>query len=109
MPHLHLSIQSGDAMILKRMKRRHSPEDVNNFIERCRKIRKEITFGADIIAGFPTENEKMFQNTYNLLQDNQISHLHIFPFSPKKYTCSKNASVRETNYKKTSTRFKTFG
>ena len=65
MPHLHLSIQSGDAMILKRMKRRHNPEDVNNFIERCRKVRKEITFGADIIAGFPTENEEMFQNTYN--------------------------------------------
>ena len=86
MPHLHLSIQSGDAMILKRMKRRHNPEDVNNFIERCRKIRKEITFGADIIAGFPTENEEMFQNTYYLLSDNQISHLHIFPFSPKKNT-----------------------
>jgi threonylcarbamoyladenosine tRNA methylthiotransferase MtaB len=86
MPHLHLSIQSGDAMILKRMKRRHNPEDVNNFIERCRKVRKEITFGADIIAGFPTENEEMFQNTYNLLNDNQISHLHIFPFSPKKNT-----------------------
>ena len=86
MPHLHLSIQSGDAMILKRMKRRHNPEDVNNFIERCRKVRKEITFGADIIAGFPTENEEMFQNTYNLLSDNQISHLHIFPFSPKKNT-----------------------
>jgi threonylcarbamoyladenosine tRNA methylthiotransferase MtaB len=73
-------------MILKRMKRRHNPEDVNNFIERCRKVRKEITFGADIIAGFPTENEEMFQNTYNLLNDNQISHLHIFPFSPKKNT-----------------------
>jgi len=86
MPHLHLSIQSGDAMILKRMKRRHNPEDVNNFIERCRNVRKEITFGADIIAGFPTENEEMFQNTYNLLNDNQISHLHIFPFSPKKNT-----------------------
>ena len=86
MPHLHLSIQSGDAMILKRMKRRHNPEDVNNFIERCRKVRKEITFGADIIAGFPTENEEMFQNTYNLLNDNHISHLHIFPFSPKKNT-----------------------
>ena len=86
MPHLHLSIQSGDAMILKRMKRRHNPKDVNNFIERCRKVRKEITFGADIIAGFPTENEEMFQNTYNLINDNQISHLHIFPFSPKKNT-----------------------
>ena len=58
MPHLHLSIQSGDEMILKRMKRRHNPEDVNNFIERCRKARKGITFGADIIAGFPTENEE---------------------------------------------------
>ena len=110
MPHLHLSIQSGDTMILKRMKRRHNPEDVNNFIERCRQVRKEITFGADIIAGFPTENEEMFQNTYNLLNDNQISHLHIFPFSPKKNTpAARMPQLEKINCKKTSSRFKTFG
>ena len=86
MPHLHLSIQSGDDMILKRMKRRHNSEDIKSFIGHCRNLRKEITFGADIIAGFPTETDEMFCNTYNLLNDCKISHLHIFPFSPKKGT-----------------------
>ena len=86
MPHLHLSIQSGDNMILKRMKRRHNANDVRDFINHCRSLRNEITFGADIIAGFPTETEEMFNNTYRLLKDCKISHLHIFPFSPKKGT-----------------------
>ena len=86
MPHLHLSIQSGDNMILKRMKRRHNANDVRDFINHCRSLRNEITFGADIIAGFPTETEEMFNNTYSLLKDCKISHLHIFPFSPKKGT-----------------------
>ena len=86
MPHLHLSIQSGDDMILKRMKRRHSSKDVFQFVDRCKKIRKDISFGADIIAGFPTETDTMFENTYKLLRDNEISHLHIFPFSPKNNT-----------------------
>ena len=86
MPHLHLSIQAGDNMILKRMKRRHNADDVRNFVQRCRSLRKDITFGADIIAGFPTETEEMFYNTYKLLKECKISHLHIFPFSPKKNT-----------------------
>ena len=86
MPHLHLSIQSGDDMILKRMKRRHNSKDVFEFVERCKKIREDISFGADIIAGFPTETNEMFDNTYRLLKENEISHLHIFPFSPKNNT-----------------------
>ncbi len=86
MPHLHLSLQAGDNMILKRMKRRHSVDDTKNFIDHCRSLRNEITFGADIIAGFPTETDEMFDNTYNLLKECNISHLHIFPFSPKQNT-----------------------
>ena len=86
MPHLHLSIQSGDNMILKRMKRRHNVNDIKTFINHCRKLRSEITFGADIIAGFPTETDEMFNNTFNLLEQCNISHLHIFPFSPKRNT-----------------------
>ncbi len=86
MPHLHLSIQSGDDMILKRMKRRHNSKDVFKFVEHCKKIRADISFGADIIAGFPTETDEMFENTYRLLKENEISHLHIFPFSPKNNT-----------------------
>ena len=86
MPHLHLSIQSGDDMILKRMKRRHNAKDVFEFVEHCKKIREDVSFGADIIAGFPTETDEMFDNTYRLLKENEISHLHIFPFSPKNNT-----------------------
>jgi len=96
MPHLHLSLQSGDNMILKRMKRRHNAEDIKKFVSHCRNLRNEITFGADIIAGFPTETDEMFRNTYELLKICNISHLHIFPFSPKKkHPCSKNASSRK--------------
>jgi threonylcarbamoyladenosine tRNA methylthiotransferase MtaB len=86
MPHLHLSLQSGDNMILKRMKRRHKADDIKKFVSHCRNLRNEITFGADIIAGFPTETDEMFRNTYELLKSCNISHLHIFPFSPKKNT-----------------------
>ena len=86
MPHLHLSIQSGDDIILKRMKRRHNAKDVFEFVEHCKKIREDVSFGADIIAGFPTETDEMFDNTYRLLKENEISHLHIFPFSPKNNT-----------------------
>jgi threonylcarbamoyladenosine tRNA methylthiotransferase MtaB len=73
-------------MILKRMKRRHNAEDIKKFVSHCRNLRNEITFGADIIAGFPTETDEMFRNTYELLKNYNISHLHIFPFSPKKNT-----------------------
>ena len=100
MPHLHLSIQSGDAMILKRMKRRHNPEDVNNFIERCRKVRKEITFGADIIAGFPTENEKMFQNTYNLLMIIKFLTYIFFRFLKKNTPAARMPQLEKPIIKK---------
>ena len=83
LPYFHLSLQSGDNMILKRMKRRHSREDS---IEICKKIRRErpdATFGADIIAGFPTETEEMFNNTISLIEACDLTHLHVFPYSER--------------------------
>ncbi len=86
MPHLHLSLQSGDALILKRMKRRHNPKQVLEFCSLARSLRPEIAFGADIIAGFPTEDEVMFDNTYKLLIEAEICHLHVFPYSERSGT-----------------------
>lgn len=86
MPHLHLSLQSGDDLILKRMKRRHRVEQVVDFCNKVHKLRPKIVLGADIIAGFPTETDKMFQNTYNLIKDLNIVHLHVFPYSPRNNT-----------------------
>ncbi len=86
MPHLHLSLQSGDNMILKRMKRRHSRENVIEFCHKLRTIRSDIVLGADIIAGFPTENEQHFNNTMNLIDECNISLLHVFPFSAQNNT-----------------------
>ena len=83
MPHLHLSLQAGDNMILKRMKRRHSREDAIGFSEEARRLRPEMTFGADIIAGFPTENEAMFENSLKLVEDCGLTWLHVFPYSPR--------------------------
>ena len=83
MPHLHLSLQSGDDMILKRMKRRHLRDDAIAFCETARKLRPDITFGADIIAGFPTETETMFENSVKLVEDCGLTWLHIFPYSPR--------------------------
>lgn len=84
MPYFHLSLQSGDDMILKRMKRRHTRGDVIKFCNHIRNIRgSNISIGADIIAGFPTETEKMFENTYHLVEDMEIHFLHIFPYSAK--------------------------
>ena len=83
LPHLHLSLQAGDDLILKRMKRRHLRQDVIHFIEKTRQLRPDIVFGADVIAGFPTENDEMFENTYNLIKDLHIPLLHIFPYSPR--------------------------
>ncbi len=83
MPYLHLSVQSGDDMILKRMKRRHNREQVLNFCDKARKIRPEITFGADIIAGFPTENEVAFENSRRLIEEAGIIFTHIFPYSKR--------------------------
>ena len=83
MPYLHLSLQSGDNMILKRMKRRHSREDALRLIADVRRVRPETAFGADFIAGFPTETEAMFDNTLDLVTAADLSFLHVFPFSPR--------------------------
>jgi threonylcarbamoyladenosine tRNA methylthiotransferase MtaB len=83
MPHLHLSLQHGDDMILKRMKRRHLRADALRFIEDVRRLRPEISFGADMIAGFPTETEDMFENSVWLAEEAEIAHLHVFPYSPR--------------------------
>jgi threonylcarbamoyladenosine tRNA methylthiotransferase MtaB len=86
MPHLHLSLQSGDNLILKRMKRRHSREDAIKFCETVRELRPDVVFGADLIAGFPTETEAMFQNSLDLVEACGLTHLHVFPFSPRSGT-----------------------
>lgn len=83
MPHLHLSLQHGDDMILKRMKRRHLRDDAIRFSEDARKLRPDMTFGADIIAGFPTETEEMFENSLRLVEDCALTWLHVFPYSPR--------------------------
>ena len=83
MPHLHLSLQSGDNMVLKRMKRRHSREDSIEFCSRMRALRADLVFGADLIAGFPTETDEMFENSVALVEDCGLSFLHVFPFSPR--------------------------
>ena len=86
MPHLHLSLQHGDDLILKRMKRRHLRDDAIQFCQVARKLRPEITFGADIIAGFPTETEANFENSLKLVQECDLTWLHVFPYSPRKGT-----------------------
>ncbi|MBP2293147.1 tRNA (N(6)-L-threonylcarbamoyladenosine(37)-C(2))-methylthiotransferase MtaB [Azospirillum rugosum] len=83
MPHLHLSLQAGDDMILKRMKRRHSRADAIAFCEKVRSLRPDIAFGADFIAGFPTETEEMFENTLRLVEECGLTWLHVFPYSPR--------------------------
>jgi threonylcarbamoyladenosine tRNA methylthiotransferase MtaB len=83
MPHLHLSLQHGDDMILKRMKRRHSSGDALAFVEQVRRLRPDVSFGADMIAGFPTETEEMFANAVRHAQDCGLSFLHVFPYSPR--------------------------
>tara|TARA_B110000967_G_C18875563_1_gene558068 strand:- start:1432 stop:2559 length:1128 start_codon:yes stop_codon:yes gene_type:complete len=86
MPHLHLSLQAGDDMILKRMKRRHLRADAIEFCTKMRMARPDIIYGADIIAGFPTETEEMFENSLKLIEDCNLTWLHIFPFSPRQGT-----------------------
>jgi len=83
MPHLHLSLQAGDDMILKRMKRRHLRDDAIRFCEDARKLRPDMTYGADIIAGFPTESEAMFDNSLKLVTECDLTWLHVFPYSPR--------------------------
>lgn len=86
MPHLHLSLQAGDDMILKRMKRRHLRDDAIRFCEEARKLRPDMVYGADIIAGFPTETEEMFAQSLKLVEECGLTFLHVFPFSPRKGT-----------------------
>ncbi|RMF10560.1 MAG: tRNA (N(6)-L-threonylcarbamoyladenosine(37)-C(2))-methylthiotransferase MtaB [Alphaproteobacteria bacterium] len=86
MPHLHLSLQAGDDLVLKRMKRRHSRDDAIAFCRAVRDKRPEVTFGADLIAGFPTETEEMFENTLRLVDQCDLTFLHVFPYSARKGT-----------------------
>jgi len=83
MPHLHLSLQHGDDLILKRMKRRHLRDDAIRFCEDARAVRPDMTFGADIIAGFPTETEAAFENSVRLIEDCGLTWLHVFPYSAR--------------------------
>jgi len=83
MPHLHLSLQHGDDMILKRMKRRHLRDDAIAFCQEARKLRPDMTYGADIIAGFPTETDAMFANSLAMVEDCDLTWLHVFPYSPR--------------------------
>jgi threonylcarbamoyladenosine tRNA methylthiotransferase MtaB len=83
MPHLHLSLQAGDDMILKRMKRRHLRDDAIAFCEEAKRLRPDMTYGADIIAGFPTETDAMFENSLKLVEDCDLTWLHVFPFSAR--------------------------
>jgi len=83
MPHLHLSLQAGDDLVLKRMKRRHSRQDAIEFCRQVRRLRPDVAFGADIIAGFPTESEAMFARSLDLIDECGLTQLHVFPFSPR--------------------------
>jgi threonylcarbamoyladenosine tRNA methylthiotransferase MtaB len=83
MPHLHLSLQSGDDLILKRMKRRHLREDAIAFCAQVKRLRPDVTLGADIIAGFPTETDEMFSRSLDLVEECDLTFLHVFPYSPR--------------------------
>lgn len=86
MPHLHLSLQSGDDLILKRMKRRHNRNQVIEFVQRAKSVRPNIVFGADIITGFPTETEAAFENSLNIIDEADLTYLHVFPYSEREGT-----------------------
>ncbi|MCB1591602.1 MAG: MiaB/RimO family radical SAM methylthiotransferase, partial [Alphaproteobacteria bacterium] len=90
MPHLHLSVQAGDDMVLKRMKRRHLRDDVIKVCQKARGLRPDMTFGADVIAGFPTETDEMFENTVRLIEECDLTFLHIFPYSEREGTPAVN-------------------
>ncbi len=86
MPHLHLSLQAGDDMILKRMKRRHNRDDAIRFVAEMKAARPDLVFGADLIAGFPTETQEMFENSLRLVDECDLTFLHVFPYSARKGT-----------------------
>ena len=100
LPHLHLSLQSGDNLILKRMKRRHNREEVIKLCRDLSLVRSDFTFGADIIVGFPTETNQMFKNTLELIETCEFTNVHIFPYSPKDGTpASKMPQIKEEEKK----------
>jgi threonylcarbamoyladenosine tRNA methylthiotransferase MtaB len=110
MPHLHLSLQAGDDMILKRMKRRHLRDDAIRFCDEVRALRPDMVFGADIIAGFPTETEAMFQQSLDLVADCGLTFLHVFPFSPRKGTpAARMPQVRGPEIKERAARLRAAG
>ncbi len=110
MPHLHLSLQSGDDMILKRMKRRHLRDDSIRFCAEVRALRPDIVFGADIIAGFPTETEAMFENSLKIVEECGLTHLHVFPFSPREGTpAARMPQVRREVVKERAARLRAVG
>jgi threonylcarbamoyladenosine tRNA methylthiotransferase MtaB len=110
MPHLHLSLQAGDDMILKRMKRRHARADAISFCDALRRLRPDVVFGADIIAGFPTETEAMFQCSLDLVDECALTHLHVFPFSPRPGTpAAKMPPVARAVVKERATRLRAKG
>ncbi len=110
MPHLHLSLQAGDDLILKRMKRRHRREDAIRFCEEVRGLRPDMVFGADIIAGFPTETEAMFQQSLALVHDCGLTFLHVFPYSPRKGTpAARMPQVRGPEIKDRAARLRALG
>ena len=88
MPHLHLSLQAGDDLVLKRMKRRHLRSDAVAICERARSLRPDVVFGADLIAGFPTESEGMFTRSLSLVEDCDLTFLHVFPYSERDGTAA---------------------
>ena len=110
MPHLHLSLQHGDDMILKRMKRRHLRDDAIKFCEEARKLRPDMTYGADIIAGFPTETDAMFENSLKLISDCNLTWLHVFPYSARVGTpAAKMPAVNGTIIKARAAKLRTKG
>lgn len=110
MPHLHLSLQAGDDLILKRMKRRHLRDDAIAFCEQARKLRPDMIFGADIIAGFPTETEAMFENSLKLVTDCDLTFLHVFPYSARKGTpAARMPAVKGPDIKSRAARLRAMG
>ncbi|MGB1212165.1 MAG: tRNA (N(6)-L-threonylcarbamoyladenosine(37)-C(2))-methylthiotransferase MtaB [Pikeienuella sp.] len=110
MPHLHLSLQAGDNMILKRMKRRHLRDQAIQFCEEARRVRPDIVFGADIIAGFPTETEAMFENSLKLVKECGLTWLHVFPYSKREGTpAARMPQVHGTAIKERAARLRAAG
>lgn len=110
MPHLHLSLQAGDDLILKRMKRRHCRGDAIAFCNNVRQLRPDVVFGADVIAGFPTESEEMFRRSMDLVAECGLTYLHVFPFSARKGTpAARMPQVSRTEVKDRASRLRSVG